>query len=246
MNVNEFYGEIGRHLNDPNNSRWTTAVLLARMNRSAAKILVLTNSVKTQETLTATAATQAVQIDTDAIDVIRVDIQRTNGDWKKLPGIFRDQLDFQFPNWQQLTDGEPLIYWWDGTNQQINLVPAPDSANAITDGLKVWEIQKPSNMTDIADVPFDSNAAMIPYHDAIVYDVTAECWMDDGTPEALSKARFFRSGSMSRPGEFESAIMRITSKFDAPEDIPARILYRPTGGRISQGRRFSKGNPLGM
>lgn len=243
MQVSDFYSEIGRRLNDPNNERWSQSVLLTRMNRSQTKVLVLTNAVKTKETLTATAAQDTVQLDTDVIDVIRVDIQRTNGDWIKLQGYLRDQLDFELPNWQQLTDGEPLCYWWDGTNQQLNLVPAPDSANAISSGLRVWEIQKPADMSASSDVPFGSNSAMIPYHMAIVHDVVADCWQDDGTPEALAKSRFHRSGTMSRPGEFEFEIMRINSKFDSPEDIPVRIMWKPEGGRIGAWPS-SKSNPL--
>lgn len=245
MIVSEMYAEIGRLLNDANNDRWSQSVLLGRMNRSQTKVLVMTNSVKTKETLTAVAATDTVQLDTDVIDIIRVDINRTNGSWFKLQGYLRDQLDFEFPNWQQLDDGEPLAYWWDGTNQQLNLVPAPDSANAISSGLRVWEIQKPANMSAVSDSPFGSNAAMIPYHMAIVHDVVADCWQDDGTQEALAKARFHRSGTLSRPGEFEMEIMRINSKFDTPEDIPIRIMWKPQGGRVGARRFPSKSNPLG-
>jgi hypothetical protein len=242
MQVSDFYAEIGRLLADPNNQRWGQDVLLTRMNRSQTKVLILTNSVKTREVLTPVAATSAVQLDTDTIDIIRVDIQRTDGSWVKLRGYLRDQLDFEFPNWQQLEDGEPLGYWWDGTNQQLNLVPAPDSVNAITDGLRVWEIQKPEDMSDSSDQPFGSNAAMIPYHMAIAHDVVADCFQDDATPEALSKSRFHRSGLMAKPGEFELEIMRINSKFDAPEDIPVRILWQPTGGRASRGSYDRKGS----
>ena len=244
MDVASLYREIGRKLNDPNNDRWSQSVLLDRINRSQTKIVVLTNSVKTKETLTAVAATTTVQLDTDVLDIIRVDILNTGGEWKKLRGFLRDQLDFEEPNWQQIEDGEVQCYWWDGTNQQLNLVPAPDSANAITNGLRVWEIQKQADLTASTDVPFGSNAAMIPYHDAIVEDVVADCWQDDGTPEALQKSRFHRSGIMANPGEFERAIMRISSKFDSPEDIPVRILWRPQGGRASSGIR-TKEFPLG-
>src|SRR6185295_3580433 len=105
MQVSDFYAEIGRRLNDPRNERWTTDVLLTRMNRSQTKVVALTNSVKTKETLTATVSTSAVQLDTDVIDIIRVHILRSNGNWFKLDGILPDQLDFQMPNWQQIPDG---------------------------------------------------------------------------------------------------------------------------------------------
>jgi hypothetical protein len=246
MNVAELNAEIGRLLNDPQNQRWTTDVLLSRMNDAMTDILMLTNSVKTLETLTPVASTHTVQLSTNVIDVIRVNITRTDGNIYKLRGFLRDQLDFEDPNWQQRTEGEPICYWWDGTNQQINLVPAPDADNAIASGLRVWEIQTPTDLVNTTDIPFDSNAAMIPYHGAIVHYVVATCWMDDGTPEALGKSKFHMTGTLSRPGMYESEIMKINSKFDTPEDIPSRILWRPEGGRASKAGVLSKSNPLNI
>lgn len=247
MNLGQIYAECGRLLNDPQNDRWSQATLLSRINDATMDVLILTNSLKTKETLSTIAGQTAVQLDTDVIDVIRVDIKRGDGSWFKLNGYLRDQLDFNFPNWQQISNGEPRAYWWDGTNQQINLVPPPDSNNAFVTALRVWEIQKPSDLANSTDIPFDSNAAMIPYHGAIVHDVVADCWMDDGTPEALAKSRFHRSGTMSRPGQFENEIMKIKAHFDTPEDIPVKILWRKQGGRASQdGVLNTKSNPLNL
>jgi hypothetical protein len=190
------------------------------------------------------ASTATVQLDTDVMDIIRVDILRVGGRWEKLNGMLRDQLDFANPNWQEIEDGEPSLYWWDGSNQQINLVGAPDAANAITNGLRVWEIQNPAALVSSTDVPFGSNFAMIPYHMAIAYWVAAQCKMDDNTPESRDAARFFRSGLMDRPGEFEKEIKLINAKFDVPTDIPARLQYRPEGGRASKGGTRSKSSPF--
>jgi hypothetical protein len=154
-------------------------------------------------------------------------------------------LDFQDPNWRNRDTDEPLAYTWDGTNQQLILVPAPSSEWAQTDGLEVWEVQKPADLDDSADVPFASNNAMIPYHLAIVYWVVAQCWIDDGTPEALGKSKFHRSDDFSRPGKFENEIQKLWKKFDTPKDIPARILWKPEGGRLGT-RAQAKSNPLGI
>lgn len=244
MDVSSMYSEAGRLLNDPNNDRWSQSTLLTRFNLAQTKVLAYTNSVKTLETLTPVASDPEVQLDTDVIDIIRVDIVRSDGSIFKLKGYLRDQLDFDYPNWQQLDDGEPLAYWWDGTNQKINLVPAPDAANAITNGLKVWEVQNPVALSVSTDVPFSSNAAMIPYHLAIVHWAVAQCWMDDATPEAMAKSKFHRSGLMERPGQFELEIQRILAKFDAPKDIPARILWKPAGGRLGNRGTDRKATPI--
>ncbi len=244
MQVSDFYSEIGRLLNDPNNTRWTTDVLLKRMNLAATAVLAYTNSVKTKETLTPVVSTAEVQLDTDVMDVIRVDIMDNTNEWFPLTGIYRDQLDFTDPNWQQLNDGQPKRWTWDGTNQQLILVPKPSSDWANTNGLRVWEVQKPVDMALTTDVPFSSNAAMIPYHMAIAYWSAAQCWMDEGTPEGLGKSKFYRSDDYSRPGKFEMEIKRIKAKFDSPEGIPARLLWQPSGGRASQAGVRSKANPL--
>lgn len=233
MDVSAMYGESGRLLNDPNNDRWSQAVLLSRFNLAQVAVLAYTNSVKTLEQLTPVAANPEVQLDTDVMDLIRVDIVRSDGNIFKLKGIFRDELDFYYPNWQNSNDGEPITYWWDGTNQKINLIPAPDAANAITNGLRVWELQKPTDLSASSDVPFGSNTAMIPYHLSIVHWAVAQCWMDDATPESLAKSKFHRSGLMDRPGQFELEIKKILAKFDVPADIPARIKWKPQGGRAS-------------
>lgn len=245
MNLTELQDEIGRLIGDPNHDRWTRDVLTSRINIIQTNILGYTNAVKVPEELTPVAGTSEVAVDSNTMDIIRVYIQRTNGSWFKLRGFLRDQLDYENPNWQQLEDGEPTAYFWDGTNQEINLVPAPDAANAITNGLKVWEVRKPADLASSTDIPFDSNNAMIPYHMAIAFGVASLCIMDDNTPEAMQKSRFHRSGLMDRPGNFERELKRINARFDSPEDIPARILWMPQGGRLSRGFTRSKSYPLG-
>lgn len=246
MQLSQIYSEIGLSLNDPNNDRWSQSVLLPRINEAMTDILVQTNAVKTREDLTPVVSTREVQVDTDTIDIIRVHIMNSAGKWKKLDGILPEQLDFEYPNWQQKDDGEPVLYWWDGTNQKLNLVPKPSSEWAQTNGLRVWEVQKPTDLSSTTDVPYSSNAAMIPYHRAIVHYVSGVCWMDDGTPEALAKSRFHKSNDFQRPGEYEREIKKIWKKFDAPEDVPARILWAPEGGRASRYGVRTKDNPLGV
>lgn len=246
MQLSDLYTQIGLALSDRNNTRWPKATLLPRINEAMTDILVLTNSVKTREDLTPVSATENVQLDTDTIDIVRVHIKNSDGDWKELPGRFIEQLDFEKPNWQQLEDGEPEVWWWDGTNHILHLVPAPDSVWANADGLRVWEIQKPTDLSATTDVPYSSNAAMIPYHRAIVHYVVGICWMDDGTPEALAKSRFHKSNDFSKPGEYEREIKKIWDKFDNPEIIPSRILWQPEGGRASKYSARTKENPFGI
>lgn len=243
MTLQYIWSESGRLLNDPNNSRWTTTVLTERANKAQTIIQGYAKAVKTTETLTPTANTQAVALNANTLDITKVVITRSNGDQFPMEGTTVDDLDIEYPNWRNLDAGEPKTWFYDGVAQTLNLVPKPDSNNAITNGLEVEEIRKPASMAAAGDVPFDSNAEMEPYEDAIVSWVVSKCWADDGTPEALGKSKFFRSGSMAKPGEFEKELMRIYSQFNNPQ-VPTHIHFQKQGGRLS-GWGPSKANPLG-
>jgi hypothetical protein len=245
MNLEGIWAESGRLLNDPNNDRWSQAILTTRANEAQTIVQALTKAVKVKETLTPVADTQEVTINTGSIDILRVVLTLANGNKKPIEGLNREELDYRYPNWENMGSGEPDVYFFDATNAQINLVPAPDSIHAIASSLEVWEVRKPADMDDAADVPFDSNVPMTPYHLSIVHWVVAQCWMDDATPESLAKSKFHKSGMLERPGEFEKQIMLIRADFDNPTDIPTRILWRPQGGRLGRTNRLSKSNPMG-
>lgn len=231
MNLSDLWAEIGRLLSDPNNDRWPTAILTTRINLAQTEIEGYTNAVKTSETLTPVANQATLSVNSNTMDIIRATKTLTTGDVVPFNGISREQLDYLYPTWKQWTAGEPIVWWWDGSNQQINLCPVPDASNAIANGITVWEIRKPADLVASIDTPFDSNNGMIPYHLAICHWVVAYCLMDNGTPESLTKAKFHKSGSLQSPGEYEKQLMRIMEKFDAPEAIPDRILWKPEGGR---------------
>ena len=245
MNSGQIDAEIGRLLNDPNNTRWTAAVLLVRKNEAQGIVQGYTQAVKTKETLTPTASTQEVTLDADTMDITRVAITLPNGDIFPLEGTTRKELDYLYPNWQNLDAGRPGKWFYDATNQQLNLVRKPDSDHAITNGLFVWEVRKPADLSSDSDVPFDSNNQMIPYHLSIVHWVVAQCWLDDGTPEALAKSQYHRSGMLSRPGEFEKQILRIREDFDDPVDVMMKVKWRPQGGRVGRWGYATKSDPLG-
>lgn len=244
MQLTDIWAECGRLLNDPDNTRWTQAVITARVNQAVTIIQNYANSVKVVETLTPTANTQTVNLNSRTMDITRVVIVRSDGTRVPITGTTKYDLDFDYPNWENLDAGAPQTWFYDATNQQINLIPTPDSNNAITNGLEVTEVRTPADVSSSSDIPFDSNNQMVPYHMAIVHWVVAQCWLDDGTPEALSKSKFHRSSSLDKPGEYEVHLKRLLANFDVPEDAPTRIKFQPQGGRIG-GWGPTKSNPLG-
>ncbi|HUV26996.1 MAG TPA: DUF6682 family protein [Anaerolineales bacterium] len=244
MQRSDIETEIGRLLGDPNHDRWSVTALRDRTQEAQIAVQALTNAIRTVETLTPTAETQEVDINDNTIDIIRATITDSDGDILALEGRSRSDLDFYVPNWENQDSGKPTHFFYDASNNQLVLYPKPSADYAIADALKVWEVRIPEELTGDTDEPFDNNAAMQAYANSIVHWVVAQCWMDDGTPEALGKSRFHKSGSIENPGEFEKYIRLINAKFNAPSVIPARIKWYPQGGRVG-GRRVSKSNPFG-
>lgn len=244
MERSELESEIGYLLGDPQHDRWSTSVIRSRIEQAQAVIQAMTNAVKTLETLTPTADTKEVTVNSSTLDITRVTLTGSDGDVRILEGRDREDLDFYDPNWENSESGEPAYYLWDGTNSQLILHPKPSSSYAVTNGLKVWEVRIPTALTADDSEPFEANAAMQAYSNSIVHWVVSICWMDDGTPEALGKAQFHKSGMLEKPGEFEKYIKLINAKFDSLSNIPARIKWSPQGGRVG-GRPRSKAYPFG-
>lgn len=244
MILSEIQAECGRLLGDPNNDRWSAAILLSRINLAQTEIQGYTNAVKTPENLTVVAATRTVSVDSDTMNIVRAVKNMPDGSIKPFNGITRDELDYLYPDWQQWQSGEPLYWFFDATNQQMNLIPIPDSNFATSGSLTIWGSLKPADLVDSTDVPFDNNTAMIHYHMSIVHWVVAHCFMDDGTDASLKKSKFHRSGSMLNPGQYEQELGRIMAEFDVEEAIPSRILWRPQGDRVGSLGFPSKSNPI--
>jgi hypothetical protein len=241
MNLSEIWAESGRLLNDPTNTRWTTDVLTIRANMAQTEIQGLTSAVKTTENLT-TAAT--ISLNSSTMNVLRAFITWADSSVHPIDQMTIEELMFRYPNYLQWSASTPRLYVYDATAQTVSLYPSPSSDLLISNGFSVVEIRKPSDLSASTDIPFESNNQMVPYHMAIVHWVVAQCWMDDGTPEALAKARFHKSGNMLHPGEYEKQIGRIISEFDATEDIQQQVLWKPEGGRAGGWGFPSKSNPL--
>lgn len=240
MNLTTLSDEIGRLLSDVTHDRWSQSTLTTRINLAQTEIQGATKAVKTIESSIST--TSPVTLNANTMDIMRVILVNSDGSTKELTGITLEELIYLYPDFGSWGMGEPLFYLYDATTQSLNFEPSPSSSWPT---VTVSEIRKPSDLSASTDIPFDSNNQMIPYHLSIVHWVVAQCFMDDGTPESLAKAKFHKSGSMLRPGEYEKQLGRIMAEFDTPTNIPSHILYKPTGGRINGWVGPSKASPLG-
>lgn len=252
MQRSDLEAEIGRQLGDPNNTRWTPAVIDARLDAAEVDVLKWTNAIKQTNSYTPVASSPYVTINTKLLDVLAANFVMSDGTIKGpkrgFDPISRWDLDFNRPNWQNEAAGEPVLWTYDASNDRIILVPPPSAQNANANALKVLEVATPTtplSQGSATSVPFDNNTLMIPYHRALVYWVVAECLHDNSDGDSLAKSKFFRSNDMMSPGEYEKEIKQILMKYDVPEAIPASVKYQPQGGRISGNGMNQKSNPLG-
>lgn len=232
MNLTQLQQEAARLLSDKNNDRWSLDVLTTRINLAQIEIQGYTAAVKTQYSLSTDAGVSNIVVNSDTMNIIRIVRQRSDGTLVPFQGKTNEELDYLNPDWRQWPIGEPLYWFFEESVPRIVILPAPDASNAISGGLTVYASLKPADLVNPTDIPFNSSTPMIPYNYAIVHWVVAHCFMDDGTPEALAKSKFHRSGSMEHPGEYEKELGRIMAEFDAPEAIPSRVMYKPQGARV--------------
>lgn len=162
--------------------------------------------------------------------------------------ISRYQLDIDRPNWRNEDAGEPVLWTFDASNDQVILIPKPDSAHVVANALTLTEVRQPTTLSSGAasSIPFDSNSLMVPFHRALIYWAVAECLRDNSDTDSLNKAKYFRSDNRQEPGLYETEIKQIMSLFDVPEVQPARVSCRPTGGRLGSPGQLTKSNPLGF
>lgn len=244
--------EISRLLGDPSNQRWTTAIIDTRLDAAEVDVIKWTNALKTGQTYTPTANSPYVTVSSRLVDILAATYTMPDGTVKSAKNRFDPislwDLDFNRPNWRNESADEPVLWTFDATNARIILVPKPSAANISSLNLSLLEVDTPStpiSQGTSTSIPFDSNSLMVPYHRALINWVVSECMKDNSDSDSLSKARYFRSNEMLKPGEYEKEVKQILMKFDVPEAIPAGVKFQPTGGRISGNGMNQKSNPLG-
>lgn len=245
MNFGQIKSEVGRLLNDPNNTRWSSQVILDRANEAQNEICVLTKAHRNRRNYTATANQAYIDIgNLDIIDITNASLTDSSGNIYPLEGITREELQYRYPDYQNWDAGAPRFYLFESLANRLFLFPTPDADHAVDSGTSLWTVIRPSDMDDDEDVPFDDDPGLYSFHMAIVHYVVSYCWMDEGTPEAITKSIFHRSGIEDRPGQYEKYLKMIKSLYDSVSDTRQRIQTKPQGGRLGRWLRPSKAYPF--
>lgn len=251
MQRSDLESEVARLLGDPGFTRWTTAIIDSRLDAAQIDVQKYAKAVKITTSYTPAANVATVTVSDQIIDVLRATYTLPDGTIKTADRGFRPinryQLDADRPNWPNEAAGEPVLWTFDASNRNVILIPMPDAANAIANALTLLEVRQPTALSagSSASIPFDSNALMVPFHRALIYWATAECLRDNADEASMSKAKYFRSDNRQQPGLYETELRQIMSLFDVPEAVPARVTFKPSGGRLGSPGQLTKSNPLG-
>ena len=251
MQRSELEAEVSRLLGDPSQTRWTAPVIDLRLDAAQIDVQKYAKAVKVTASYTPTVNVSAVVVSALIIDILRATFTLPDGtirvEGNGFSPINRYQLDRDRPNWPNESAGEPVLWCWDASTKSVILVPKPDAAHAVSNALTLLEVRQPTAMATgtAADVPFDSNSLMVPFHRALIYWSVAECLRDNADADSLNKAKYFRSDNRQAPGLYETEIKMLLSLFDVPEVQPARVSWKPTGGRLGSPGQLTKSNPLG-
>lgn len=253
MQRSDLESEVSRFLGDPSQTRWSTTIIDSRLDAASIDVQKYAKAVKTTATYTPTANQSTVTVSTAIIDILNGTYTLPNGTIKSANRGFnpinRYQLDMDRPNWRNESAGEPVLWTFDASNDQVILIPKPDAANVSSNALTLTEVRQPANTLSAgtaSTVPFDANSLMVPFHRAIIYWAVAECLRDNQDTDSLSKAKNFRSDNRQAPGLYESELKQIMALYDVPEVQPANVRFQPTGGRLGSPGQLTKSNPLGF
>ena len=170
-------------------SKYTDAVLIAKMNQVQREICRLAMPIYASQFMATTAGVQEYSIssDTEKIDKISFLLQSGTTNYQKLTFSTIQSLDTDRGiNWENLPAARPMNYYL--KSGVFGLVPAPSSSYSYASAMHIYYYQIPTNMVNYSDLPFNSIVWLQDYSNAIVEGVVWKCkkekgmsWQDDYT-----------------------------------------------------------------
>jgi hypothetical protein len=169
LTLSEVRTEIRRNVRDTASSsslrRYSDTRLNALINEAQRSVVNETWPLSEVNTQSVILGTTYYPLASDAIKTWRVTL-----DSVALPELAFHQLDADNAgsSWLSST-GTPTGFFYDrSTSTVIGLAPLPSG----TGSLKVYTYNRADDLSDDADVPYDGDVRLYPYHDLLVYHVS--------------------------------------------------------------------------
>lgn len=212
---------IGQLAGDPENERWSSTIVQAKIEKAQEKFVLATRALVDVDTPTTLVVNQQeYALPSDLMDVLRVS---HNGN--RLERTSKFDLDFYAGKWSDDL-GSPAKYYvdLDPNNKKIGVYPLPQSADtAYTLGIEYLKI--PPALSADSSVPFDSHTLLTPYHDALAYWSARELLKEDPSQENLARMAVYKKSYDDLVSECIETFRRLA------EATP----WRMRGGRYFKG-----------
>lgn len=198
MNFAELKNEVASRLEDTNFDNFTEAEIKRWLNLGQMDIVTKTDCLKSSATTDVTEDQREYTLSDDCIKILRITY---NDD--RLGCTSFEELDLNDKDWMDDT-GTPTNYL--KYKNEIWLYPLPDASK--TDGLKIFYVEMPDDMSADADIPFNGRKSLYPYHELIVLYALMRAYQKDEKPaeardaggEYMLRLRLLR-GELTNPDE---------------------------------------------
>ena len=169
MNLLDINSYVRIFANDATKMKYQDTFFTTLANEAQKDIVMTTNCLKCASPYTFdTVVDQATYTLPDNILKIDYDggVAYYDGDkTDRLDLVTRQWLDNYESSWRDASHDRPLYYYMN--NQVLGLYPKPDTA--VTNGIIVYYIVKPTDLANDTDIPFNGNRMLDTYHIAIPY-----------------------------------------------------------------------------
>lgn len=186
-NLGELIDEIRVAVKDASstssNRRYSDAFLTTRINAIQEDICKETRCIQKRISTHTVAGQQEYNYPSDMIAPERVAYYiagSTPPAYKKLEAVSIGGLDFEIPNWENVSAGLPTKYYERG--QIYGLYPKPSSVYTSTYSVQIDYYANASSMSATTDIPFNGDVTLRAYHKLLIIGVVNLCRKDMGLP----------------------------------------------------------------
>lgn len=161
--------------------RYSSSLLIDMANEAQRDIVNQTWAIESITTITPSVGTIFYSLPTDYLATIKVSYRKGTTAPYELTEVSRKGLFASNPAWETTTGSPTQYYIRQSTTtdfQELAFVPPINSGGAGTATIEYFA--SAADMAAGTDTPFGASQWFIPYHDAIVYRITARLKMIEG------------------------------------------------------------------
>lgn len=170
MTLSELRSKLKR--DHPEVQGFTDAQLNTELNEGQLEIAYLTDCLPTEANFNITADTETYALSTIASDFLKIDREGglqiktlvSNTQFDRMTYRSMEELDEMYPGWRDQASSAPHSYFQRGNNIHI----FPKFSSAVTNGGRIYFLEKPDTMSSDSSEPFNGASYLTPFHKVIV------------------------------------------------------------------------------